>query len=118
MKKSIISAAFIFFLSFLCVYQASAITLIETKTITAENTFTTPYKINGEFILWIEDASSMAMTVTCEYSPDNISWIDGGDTWTSEGLHFINKPLGALIKCGVATGSYTSGTAIIRITTE
>jgi len=87
----------------------------EEKSITAQNLFTDSVSIGrGGATVVIIDTSSMSMTVVLQIYI-NGDWRDTGDTWTAEGTHDIFGVSDFLMRVGVKTGGYTSGTATVQL---
>jgi hypothetical protein len=120
-KKAILYIVGIFLaamLLFLWTFQEAFAANVESVEITAEDTFTTPKKVNGEFSVWITDTDTMDMTITLQGTVDKITWTDTGDSWSAAGVYPITDGLGAMYRVGCKAGDYTSGTAIIYLITK
>lgn len=97
-----------------------------TKTITAQNTFTDPVSIgsSGYAFVFITDASSNADVVIQIQDESDGSWSTvydfiTGDSTTGKytkscAVRVDGKP-GTVIRAGVLTGDYASGTVVITI---
>ena len=99
------------------------------KSITAQNTFTYPCKIQkGKFILAISGLTGTGSTVVAQYSTDADSvieadmvtpgtavWHDADPSYTADAVR--NAVVGATMhwRAGVKTGGYSSGTIICEI---
>jgi hypothetical protein len=90
-------------------------TTIATASITAEDTFTDPARLEGYFNLSI--SGTWAATVTVQRSIDNSTWVDV-NTYTAnfEGTGF--EPEFMWYRIGVKTGDFTSGTVAVRLGRE
>ena len=85
------------------------------KDITAENQFTDAIRVKNVGIVVVDDTSSIAATITLQVKPDGSStWIDTGDTFTTEGAWSFDAA-GEQYRVGVKTGGFTSGTATVYI---
>ncbi len=83
-----------------------------TKAITAQNTFTDPVQLTGNFNLSI--SGTFAATVTVQRSNDNSTWRDV-DTFTAPSEEVGYEPEVMWYRAGVKTGAFTSGTADVRL---
>jgi hypothetical protein len=86
-----------------------------TKTISAQNTFTDPVLIIGDFNLSIVASTSPAFsgTVTVQRSTDGTVWRDV-DNWVSVSSEEIGyDPMKMYYRAGVKTGNYTAGSVTI-----
>ena len=87
-----------------------------TKTLSAQNTFTDPIHIIGDFNFSVVASTSPAFsgTVTVQRSTDNTVWRDV-NTFTSsfEGVGY--DPMKNFYRAGIKTGAYTAGSATISI---
>jgi len=82
------------------------------KTITAQNTFTDPVQLTGNFNLSI--SGTFAATVTVQRSTDSSTWRDV-DTFTAPSEEVGYEPEVMWYRAGVKTGAFTSGTANVRV---
>ena len=83
-----------------------------TKSITAQNTFTDPVQLTGNFNLSI--SGTFSATVTVQRSTDNSTWRDV-DTFTAPSEEVGYEPEVMWYRAGVKTGAFTSGTADVRL---
>lgn len=83
-----------------------------TKSITAQNTFTDPVQLTGNFNLSI--SGTFSATVTVQRSTDNSTWRDV-DTFTAPSEDVGYEPEVMWYRAGVKTGAFTSGTADVRL---
>jgi hypothetical protein len=83
-----------------------------TKSITAQNTFTDPVQLTGNFNLSI--SGTFSATVTVQRSSDNSTWRDV-DTFTAPSEEVGYEPEVMWYRAGVKTGGFTSGTADVRL---
>ena len=87
-------------------------TTVVTQAISAQNTFTDGYRLEGGFNVSISGA--FVATVTVQRSPDNTNWFD---------VNSFNAPIEVsgsdpeflYYRVGVKTGDYTSGTVNVRL---
>lgn len=87
-----------------------------TASITAENTWSDSIEIKGSFDLSI--SGTFVATVTVQRSFDGgSSWSDV-DTFTSPTETYGVQPHFANYRVGVATGDFTSGTAVVALYDE
>lgn len=87
------------------------------KTISAQDTFTDPIHIIGEFNLSIVASTSPAFdgTVTVQRSSDGTNWRDV-DTWVSVSSEEVgNDPMKNYYRAGIKTGEYTAGSVTITL---
>jgi hypothetical protein len=107
-----------FFISTLALLFIAAVSIagdLAKKDITAENQFTDAIRIKKVGIVVIEDTSSITATITLQVKPDGSStWIDTGDTFTTEGAWSFDAA-DEQYRAGVKTGDFTSGTATVYI---
>lgn len=75
----------------------------------AENTWSDPIRIMGSFNLSI--SGTFSATVTVQRSEDGTTWRNV-DTWTAPSEEVGYDPILNYYRVGVATGGYTSGTAV------
>jgi hypothetical protein len=75
----------------------------------AENTWSDPIRIVGSFNLSI--SGTFSATVTVQRSEDGTTWRNV-DTWTAPSEEVGYDPILNYYRVGVATGGYTSGTAV------
>lgn len=75
----------------------------------AENTWSDPIRILGSFNLSI--SGTFSATVTVQRSEDGTTWRNV-DTWTAPSEEVGYDPILNYYRVGVATGGYTSGTAV------
>lgn len=75
----------------------------------AENTWSDPIRIVGSFNLSI--SGTFSATVTVQRSEDGTTW-HNVDTWTAPSEEVGYDPILNYYRVGVATGGYTSGTAV------
>ena len=87
-----------------------------TKSISAENTWSDPIEIRGNFDLSI--AGTFSATVTVQRSFDGGSTWNDVDTFTAPIETFGSQPHYAKYRVGVASGNYTSGTADVALYEE
>ena len=87
-------------------------TIATTAAITAQNTFTDPVQLTGNFNISI--SGTFSATVTVQRSFDNSTWHDV-NTFTApfQGTGF--EPEVVYYRAGVKTGAFTSGTANLRV---
>jgi hypothetical protein len=87
-------------------------TTVATSSIAAQNTFTTPVKLDGYFNVSV--SGNFVGTVTLQRSDDNSTWVDV-ETFvdTFEGSGF--EPESIWYRIGIKTSEYTSGTAVVRL---
>ena len=85
--------------------------------VTAENQWT-----SGK---WVHDHGTVVLsgtfsaTVSLQRSGDRgTTWKDTGDTWTSAGVYTFTDYTDGYYRVGVATGNYTSGTAVLWLGSE
>lgn len=90
-------------------------TTIAQASISAQNTFTTPVKLNGYFNVSI--SGTFVATVTVQRSIDGVTWMDV-DNWTAPSEDVGLEPEVMWYRVGVKTGDYVSGTAEVRLGTE
>lgn len=83
-----------------------------TKTISAQNTFTDPIHIIGDFNLSI--SGTFAGTVTVQRSTDGTTWRDV-DTFAAPSESVGYDPMKNFYRAGIKTGDYTSGSATILL---
>jgi len=83
-----------------------------TKTLSAQNTFTDPIHIIGDFNLSI--SGTFSGTVTVQRSTDGTTWRDV-DTWTIPVEEVGYDPIKNYYRAGFKTGQYTSGSATILL---
>lgn len=83
-----------------------------TTTISAQNTFTDPVLIIGDFNLSI--SGTFVATVTAQRSTDGTVWRDV-DTWTAPAEDVGYDPMKMYYRAGVKTGDYTSGSVTIQL---
>jgi len=83
-----------------------------TKSITAQNTFTDPVQLTGNFNLSI--SGTFSATVTVQRSTDNSTWHDV-DTFTAATEEVGFEPEDVWYRAGVKTGDFTSGSAVVRL---
>jgi hypothetical protein len=83
-----------------------------TKTLSAQNTFTDPVFIIGDFNLSI--SGTFSGTVTVQRSTDGTTWRDV-DTWTIPVEEVGYDPMKNFYRAGFKTGQYTSGSATILL---
>lgn len=87
--------------------------LLTTKTITAQNTWSDAVTLVGDFTLSI--SGTFAATVTVQRSHDNgVSWRDV-DTFNSATEENGYEPEYVKYRVGVATGDFTSGSVVVRL---
>ena len=75
----------------------------------AQNTWSDSIKIVGSFNLSI--SGTFAGTVTVQRSEDGTTWRNT-DTWTAPAEEVGYDPILNYYRVGIATGEYTSGTAV------
>jgi hypothetical protein len=91
----------------------STMSLLTTKTITAQNTWSDAVTLVGDFTLSI--SGTFAATVTVQRSHDNgVSWRDV-DTFNSATEENGYEPEYVKYRVGVATGDFTSGSVVVRL---
>lgn len=90
-------------------------TTIASASITAQDTFTTPVRLEG--YLNVSISGTFSATVTVQRSIDNATWMDV-DTWTAPTEDCGFEPELMWYRIGVKTGGYTSGTAVVRLGRE
>ena len=90
-------------------------TTIASANIAAQNTFTTPVRLEG--YLNVSISGTFSATVTVQRSIDNATWVDV-DTWTAPTEDYGFEPELMWYRIGVKTGQYTSGTAVVRLGRE
>lgn len=78
----------------------------------AENTWSPSIQVVGSFNLSI--SGTFSATVTVQRSDDNSTWRDVS-TWTEPTEQVGYDPILNYYRVGVATGDYTSGTAVASI---
>ena len=85
-----------------------------TASLTAQNTFTTPVYLLGDFNFSL--SGTWVATVFIQRS------FDGGSTWVDVASYTANiqdtgfePEVGALYRAGPKTGGYTSGTIVVRL---
>ena len=83
-----------------------------TKSITAQNTFTDPVQLTGNFNLSI--SGTFAATVTVQRSTDNSTWRDV-DAFSAAAEEVGYEPEVMWYRAGVKTGAFTSGTVDVRL---
>lgn len=80
--------------------------------ITAQNTFTDPVQLTGNFNVSI--SGTFSATVTVQRSFDNSTWHDVNSFTTPfQGTGY--EPEVVWYRAGVKTGAFTSGTANVRV---
>lgn len=86
-----------------------------TATLTAENTWTAPIQLLGDFALSISGAAWNAI-VTLQWS------FDSGATWEDVARYVSNTAtrgtadaVGVLYRAGIKTGEHTSGSVTVRL---
>ena len=87
------------------------------KTLSAQNTFTDPVHIIGEFNLSIAASTVTPFngTVTVQRSSDGTVWRDV-DAWTSVSSEEVGyDPMKNFYRAGIKTGNYTAGSVTITI---
>jgi hypothetical protein len=90
-------------------------TTLASASITAQNTFTDPVRLEGYFNLSI--SGTFAATVTVQRSIDNSTWVDV-DAFTVPTEEYGFEPEFMYYRVGVKTGEFTSGTVIVRLGRE
>jgi hypothetical protein len=88
---------------------------ITTATITAQNTFSDPVKLEGYFNFSL--SGTFDATVTVQRSTDAITWVDV-DTFTAPTEDYGFDPEIIYYRVGVKTGDYVSGSAVVRLGRE
>jgi len=85
-----------------------------TRSVTAENQFTDPIKLIGNFNVSI--SGQWEATVTCQRSFDSGStWYDV-ETWTENTQEYGFEPEGGIVyRIGVKSGEYIQGTVVLRL---
>lgn len=83
-----------------------------TKSITAQNTFTDPVQLTGNFNFSV--SGTFSATVTVQRSTDNSTWRDV-DTFTAATEEVGYEPEVMWYRAGVKTGAFTSGTVDVRL---
>ena len=78
----------------------------------AQNTWSDSIKIVGSFNLSI--SGTFAGTVTVQRSEDGTTWRNT-DTWTAPAEEVGYDPILNYYRVGIATGEYTSGTAVASL---
>jgi hypothetical protein len=85
---------------------------IASRSITAENQFTTAVRLSGQFNVSV--SGTFSATVTIQRSPDNTNWYDV-DTFTAPTEQFGTDPEQMYYRIGVKTGGFGSGTVVVRL---
>ena len=89
---------------------------MESKNITAQAQFTEKIKGHGQGLVIISDTNAMNMTISLQVSiNEGTTWIDTGDTWTSEAADALESGHELYYRLGVKTGNFTGGTATIYL---
>ena len=86
-----------------------------TVSIDAENTFSDPLEVKGNFDLSI--SGTFVATVVVQRNIEGDGWVDV-DSFTAPIETFGFQPSFALYRVGVKTGGYTSGTAVCTLYEE
>lgn len=82
--------------------------------LSAENTYTAAVQILGDANIWISGTWSGTLTLQATYDGGS-SWI-GVQAYAANAVDLLYEPeAGISYRIGFATGEYTSGTAVVRI---
>ena len=88
-------------------------TTVASKTITAQNSFTTPVRLTGFFNLSI--VGTFVATITVQRSFDEMATWNDVDTFTKPTEDWGMEPEVCWYRVGVKTGEFTSGSASVRL---
>lgn len=86
---------------------------IASATITAQNTFTTPVRLEGYFNLSISGTINVGTTVTVQRNTDNgATWYDV-DTFTGATEEYGFEPELMYYRVGIKTGEFGAGSSVV-----
>ena len=87
------------------------------KTITAQNTFTDPMMVNGGDAIQLSIQGTFVATVTVQQSHDSgVNYEDIPDaTYTAPAVKNGEFTIPVLVRAGVKTGGFTSGTVVVTL---
>jgi hypothetical protein len=89
--------------------------MIISQSVTAQNQFTAPFKVNKGDRVGINLTGTWTATVTVQQKVDGTNFDDTAYTYTTNGIRSIIADFDGDMRVGVKTGGFTSGTVTIEV---